>query len=418
MDNPSHHAIEAIAFVLFGLCLWHAVRIGRGNDNRYAPTWAPLAAMVGTLLFTFGVEAALGGDLLKGLLEGRVEGDTLSIYEYPDVYLLQADWLLGVPLWIPIGWSFVVYVAMRTSDKLEADWRFRPVVDGLLALNLDLTLDPIAAHNGWWTWTSVQYHLFNRQHLEEAAEVSGEECLRELNLNVLLPDKNVYVPDGAIGEPPSLSQFEWIPSDLVTFHCRPGFEPGHTDYFGIPLLNFFAWFFIVAGFSLGFRCLRRMFHRRDHRGFGWELAAALAALVPAAVILAVYVVLSRVAPRLGVAGAILFSVIWGIAMLWVLTRWFTYSTGHRFDRMLWLSPLALHLFLFYEIFVRKGFVAMPELTVFVPTVATVGLFLFGWPYLEDMQATVRKHGWWRLFIPFAGIEHTRTQADTPPVEAP
>ncbi len=399
--NLSFFAIEVFVFVLFGLCLWHALRIGRHRDARYDRSWAPLAAMVGTFVFTFLLEARLGDP-----------NNPQSIYSYPQAFIAQGRFTLGVPLWIPLGWSFVVYVAMRTSDKLEPSWKVRPVLDGLLALVLDFTLDPIAALNRWWNWETEQLYVFSPAELARAEQANpGLDCLRELPIEVLRPAKDVLAGAAAASQKLTMDQLAWIPADLVERECRPWVEPGYSNFFGIPLRNFFAWFFIVVSFSFFFRWFRRLFNRSGTRtGLGWELLAAAAAILPAGVVIAIYKWASDKIGRMESApaeGVVLFTLIWGAAILLVAARWFTYRHDHRYDRFLWLAPLALQAFFFVELFVRKGHLLMPELAVFMPFVATVCVFLFGWPYLDDMKKIVEERGWRWLFAVGAGLRDHR-----------
>lgn len=397
----SFFAIEAFIFVLFGLCLWHAVRIGRDRDGRYERSWAPLAAMAGTFVFTLLLEARLGDP-----------SSPQSIYSYPQAFLAQGRWTLGVPLWIPLGWSFVVYLAMRTSDKLEPSWKMRPVLDGLLALLLDFTLDPIAALNRWWNWKTEQLYVFSRDQLDGVKQAHpGVECVRDVPLEILEPAAGLRGTVAVPSQPPTADDLQWVPAELVARECRPWTEPGYSDFFGIPLRNFFAWFFIVTSFSFSFRLLRRLWLQpRNRTGLGWELVAAALAIVPAGVVIAIYKVLSD---KIGQSnfppaeGVVLFTLLWVGAILLVARRWVTYRHDLPFDRFLWLAPLALQGFFFVELFVRKGHLLMPELAVFMPMVALVGVFAFGWPYLDDMKAIVEKHGWRRLLAPGGGRGENR-----------
>ena len=400
--NPSFFAIEVFIFVLFGLCLWHALRIGRHQDKRYDRSWAPLAAMIGTFLFTWLLEARLGDP-----------SNPSSIYSYPQAFIAQGRLTLGVPLWIPLGWSFVVYVAMRTSDKLEPSWKVRPVLDGLLALVLDFTLDPIAVLNRWWFWKTEQLYVFSAKQLRSTEQTNhGLDCVRDMKVRILQPAADVRGPGVNPGEELDKYNPAWIPADLVARECRPWTEPGYSDFFGIPLRNFFAWFFIVVAFSFFFRWLRHRWLRpRGRTGFGWELLAAGLAIVPSGIVITIYKWASE---QIGASnfppaeGVVLFTLLWVGAILLVAKRWFTYRHDLPFDRFLWLTPLALQAFFFFELFVRKGHLLMPELAVFMPMVATVGVFVFGWPYLDDMKRIVETHGWRRLFAIGAGLrEHRR-----------
>lgn len=76
---------------------------------------------------------------------------------------------------------------MEFSDSSNLPYWFRPVLDGLLALNIDLALDAAAIRFGFWDW--------------------GQGL--------------------------------------------------HSQYFGVPYANFWAWFWVIFSFSLGYRIFAR-----------------------------------------------------------------------------------------------------------------------------------------------------------------
>lgn len=379
--SPSFLAIELLVFAIFLLCLRHALRIGRGEDRRYERSWGPLCAMLLTTVFTFALEYRLG-----------VAPSEDNIYSYPaDSYLL---YLFRVPVWIPIGWAFVVYLAMRTSDRLEPDWRVRPVLDALLALNLDAALDPVAEIAGWWRW-KLSHKVFSLAQLQEISASEGVDCLRDAPLQVLEP----AVPDMP-GFAPAPQGDQWIPADWVQVECLPSNEPGYSDFFGIPLSNFFAWFVIVAGYSFSVRWIRRrkFFARRS--GLGWELLAAALAVVPALGLVMGYKWISlRVvqADEWYLHGVLLFTVVWGLAVAFIARRWLRYPRDRPYDRLLWLAPLVLHLFFYVSYFVLKGHLRLPELALFLPSTGILGLYGYGWAQLDAMAERMRAGGWKELF---------------------
>jgi uncharacterized membrane protein len=61
--------------------------------------------------------------------------------------------IFDVPIWIGLGWAFIIYSAIETSKKIPVQPWGIPAVAGLTALTLDLGLDPIAEGLGWWHWT-------------------------------------------------------------------------------------------------------------------------------------------------------------------------------------------------------------------------------------------------------------------------
>lgn len=60
-----------------------------------------------------------------------------------------------VPLWVAIGWGEIVYAATWTAQRMRMPWALRPLAAGLLAVNVDLSLDPIAELQGFWNWKAA-----------------------------------------------------------------------------------------------------------------------------------------------------------------------------------------------------------------------------------------------------------------------
>ena len=125
--------------------------------------------------------------LLAGILFGvSLELATirqLNAYEYGQFIVMVLD----VPLCIGVAWGCILYSVMEFSDASSLPYWTRPILDGLLALNIDLALDAVAIRFGFWDWG------------------------RGLEL----------------------------------------------QYFGVPYANFWAWFWVIFFFSLGYRIFAR-----------------------------------------------------------------------------------------------------------------------------------------------------------------
>lgn len=117
-------AVEVVSVTMFLLVLREAWRQG--------------AHAVGTLL-----AGALFGLLVEVFFTAVYAG-----YTYGSFLLA----VRGIPLWVALGWGTILWTSMQASDRLGAPWYLRPITDGLLALSLDLTLDPVAEALGWWHW--------------------------------------------------------------------------------------------------------------------------------------------------------------------------------------------------------------------------------------------------------------------------
>ncbi len=75
-----------------------------------------------------------------------------STYSYGQ-FLVMLGWGgKTVPLWVGVGWGAILYAATWTAQRLALPWYLRPLAAALLAVNIDLSLDPIAEQQGFWHW--------------------------------------------------------------------------------------------------------------------------------------------------------------------------------------------------------------------------------------------------------------------------
>lgn len=165
MPNPYFIFYEISLYLQLAVCLPHAWKHGRANLLRL---------FAGIL---FGVMLELG--TIR----------QLHAYEYGHFLIMVLD----VPLGIGVAWGCILYSVMEFSDATSLPYFLRPILDGLLALNIDLSLDAIAIRFGFWDWG---------QGLD-------------------------------------------------------------FQYFGVPYANFWAWFWVIVFFSLGYRTFAR---RRNRLG--------------------------------------------------------------------------------------------------------------------------------------------------------
>ena len=115
---------ELIIYLQFALCLHHAWKQGVGK----------LLKLLAGILFGVILELATIRQL--------------HAYEYGQFLIMVMD----VPLCIGVAWSCIIYSSMEFSDASSLPFWARPILDGLLALNIDLALDAIAIRLGFWDW--------------------------------------------------------------------------------------------------------------------------------------------------------------------------------------------------------------------------------------------------------------------------
>lgn len=150
---------EIMIYFLFVLCLRNSLRHGMTNQLK------------------------LGVGVLFGLMLEIATIHQLNAYRYGHFLIMVFD----VPLCIGMAWSCILYSTMEFSDAGSLPYWLRPILDGLLALNIDLALDAISIRLGFWDW--------------------GEGL--------------------------------------------------KIQYFGVPFANFWAWFWVVFFFSMGYRIFAR-----------------------------------------------------------------------------------------------------------------------------------------------------------------
>lgn len=165
MPNIYFTLFELIIYLQFALCIFHAWKRGASN----------LMRVFAGILFGVTLELATIRQL--------------NAYQYGQFLLM----VLEVPLCIGVAWGCILYAVMEFSNGSSLPYFVRPVMDALLALNIDLSLDAVAIRFKFWDW--------------------GQ------GLNF--------------------------------------------QYFGVPYANFWAWFWVIFFFSLGYRLFAR---RKDWVG--------------------------------------------------------------------------------------------------------------------------------------------------------
>lgn len=77
----------------------------------------------------------------------------LDAYHYGR-FLIMID---GAPVSVALGWAVIIYSSMRFSNQFQLPKSARPILDALMALNIDLAMDAVAIRLGMWVWTGVRF---------------------------------------------------------------------------------------------------------------------------------------------------------------------------------------------------------------------------------------------------------------------
>ena len=117
---------EILGFVSYGIIVAREV---------YHKNWLRLWEIIACTLF--GLILEIGNTYLA------------HSYFYSANFFVQ---IFNVPLVIGFGWAVIIYCAMLLSDQYKIKWYWRPFLDALTVLTLDLSLDAVAIRLGFWKW--------------------------------------------------------------------------------------------------------------------------------------------------------------------------------------------------------------------------------------------------------------------------
>jgi len=124
VPNIYLYTFELLVFAIFFLCLRHAWKAGG------PAIWQLCAGVV------------------FGLLLEIATIRQLHAYSYGQFAIM----IFGAPLGVGLGWGSMIYAARAFSDATNLPEWARPLLDALLALNIDLAMDAVAIRLGMWDW--------------------------------------------------------------------------------------------------------------------------------------------------------------------------------------------------------------------------------------------------------------------------
>jgi uncharacterized membrane protein len=133
LPNLYFLAFELLVLVLFLICMQNAWQRG---------SWVAWQLLAGVLF---------------GLLLEWATIQQLNTYEYGHFLVMLGP----VPVIIGVAWGTIIYSVRAFSDSTNLSEWARPMLDGLLALSIDLSMDAIAIRLGMWDWgNGFDYQYF------------------------------------------------------------------------------------------------------------------------------------------------------------------------------------------------------------------------------------------------------------------
>ena len=213
-------AFEPSLFLLFSVCLAHSL-------HTHGPQ-RTLREFVAGFMLTFLAEST-------GVLSGAYVYPGFEVYVFATPFVNPASWVALVYVLIEVS-NRLVFGPTNGSPESESSLWFGgslvrtiallALVDAVLALSIDLVLDPLATIYNWWIWVPC---------------IGGSHTIL----------------DGTV-DPYNFQRLVWLttPENPVAQFFAPFFEGGFrypTRVLGIPLINFIAWLVFVFVYAFQFR---------------------------------------------------------------------------------------------------------------------------------------------------------------------
>ncbi|MHC1591123.1 MAG: carotenoid biosynthesis protein [Candidatus Helarchaeales archaeon] len=136
--NPLSITVEIVTYVLTALTFYHAWKTH---------------GLLNACLFFFGSFVYTCGEENFWILAGALPG---SIPTYYFNFQTNIFWWLAVPIVAGCSWFILAYGAFFIAETIFPEWSLvkKSILAGLLAMNIDLMVDPIAVRYTFWFWLS------------------------------------------------------------------------------------------------------------------------------------------------------------------------------------------------------------------------------------------------------------------------
>ena len=145
-------SMDLFTVVLGGICFRHAVK--------HFGFWMASCFLIGSFVFT-GLEESMWILLGRNLPEAAV--NPLGEAVHGTYWFTKGGfWFLETPITACIGWFFIAYSCVLVAGKVFAKrgpW-FRAAVGGLIAMGIDLWMDPVATSPETMNWVWAKGDVF------------------------------------------------------------------------------------------------------------------------------------------------------------------------------------------------------------------------------------------------------------------
>jgi len=132
LSIPLSNSAPFVIFELLGFISFFVIFFREISKRNLVRVFEMMSAL------TFGMILEIGNTYLA------------HTYYYSHLFLVE---VAGVPLAIGLWWAVIIYCSMLLSDQYNIPWRFRPAIDALIAVLIDIAMDTIAIRIGFWHWS-------------------------------------------------------------------------------------------------------------------------------------------------------------------------------------------------------------------------------------------------------------------------
>lgn len=169
MDYPTMFFLDLIPIILAWMCFYHGWRrlglyramIFLGGSFVFTGVEESMWILLGR--YQMQIQQALGIDKIPNITSAGMMGEVQGTYYFTRGFF----WFLETPVMACLGWFFVAYSCVYVADLLlpKAKIIWRATLGGLLAVNLDLWLDPVQTHKTFISWVWVSPDAINIFHI-------------------------------------------------------------------------------------------------------------------------------------------------------------------------------------------------------------------------------------------------------------